>query len=174
MADRPHKTPVEKEIRKAVQSGNYAIDTTKEELREMNPDMVQWRLDRLGIENLSPEAQSHIRGQGKDVNKEVPQEKVKSRHQVRAHADNIDYRKNKDIKELQKNLNEYLGPEGVNAYSKKHSLRVDGIFGPRTQFRLQKFKDLYEHITQDSVFNAIKNQREQWEIDTWKHLRKGR
>ena len=34
MADRPHKTPVEKEIRKAVQSGNYAIDTTKEELRK--------------------------------------------------------------------------------------------------------------------------------------------
>ena len=164
MADRPHKTPVEKEIRKAVQSGNYAIDTTKEELRKMNPNMVQWRLDRLGIENLSPEAQAHIKGENVK-----PEKEVLSRHGVRAHADSIDYKKNKDIKELQKNLNEYLGPEGVNAYDKKDSLKVDGIYGPRTQFRLKRFRDLDEHITQDSVFNAIKNQREQWEIERSKY-----
>lgn len=101
-----------------------------------------------------------------------PQKKIKTRHQVRAHADSIDYKKSKDVKELQNSLNEYLGPKGVNAYDRKDSLRVDGAYGPKTQFRLQRFRDLDEHITQDSVFNALQNQREQWEIDRSKNWKR--
>ena len=47
-------------IRKAIQSGNYAVDTPKSVLREMFPDLAQWRLDRLGMENLSSDTQNYI------------------------------------------------------------------------------------------------------------------
>ena len=47
-------------IRKAIQSGNYAVDTPKSVLQEMFPDLAQWRLDRLGMENLSEDTQSYI------------------------------------------------------------------------------------------------------------------
>tara|TARA_R100000655_G_scaffold34598_9_gene67310 strand:- start:1185 stop:3185 length:2001 start_codon:yes stop_codon:yes gene_type:complete len=47
-------------IRKAIQSGNYAVDTPKSVLQEMFPDLAQWRLDRLGMENLSEDTQNYI------------------------------------------------------------------------------------------------------------------
>jgi len=61
----------EKEIRKAVQSGNFAVDTTKEELRKMYPNMAQWRLDRLGIEKLKPETQEELRSALKKDDKDI-------------------------------------------------------------------------------------------------------
>ena len=47
-------------IRKAIQSGNYAVDTPKNVLQEMFPDLAQWRLDRFGMENLSEDTQNYI------------------------------------------------------------------------------------------------------------------
>ena len=47
-------------IRKAIQSGNYAVDTPKSVLQEMFPNLAQWRLDRLGMENFSEDTQSYI------------------------------------------------------------------------------------------------------------------
>tara|TARA_X000001382_G_scaffold110808_1_gene87514 strand:+ start:737 stop:2521 length:1785 start_codon:yes stop_codon:yes gene_type:complete len=47
-------------IRKAIQSGNYAVDTPKSVLQQMFPDLAQWRLDRLGMENLSENTQNYI------------------------------------------------------------------------------------------------------------------
>jgi len=47
-------------IRKAIQSGNYAVDTPKSALEQMFPDLAQWRLDRLGMENLSEDTQDYI------------------------------------------------------------------------------------------------------------------
>ena len=61
----------EKEVRRAVQSGNYAVDTTKEELQKMHPDMAQWRLDRLGIEKLKPETQKEIKDELDRDDKEI-------------------------------------------------------------------------------------------------------
>lgn len=51
----------EKEIRRAIQSGNFAVDTPKSELRKMFPGMSQWRIDRMGIENLSGDVQEYIK-----------------------------------------------------------------------------------------------------------------
>ena len=53
-------TPDE-EIRKAIQAGNYAVDTPKADLQEMFPEWGEWRHDRMGIENLSPKSKAHIR-----------------------------------------------------------------------------------------------------------------
>ena len=62
----PKKHPESKEITDAVRKGNYAVDTSKEELETMFPGKNYHK--RMGIEKLSDSAQEQIRSEnGSDI-----------------------------------------------------------------------------------------------------------
>ena len=87
----------------------------------------------------------------------------KNRHKIKAFIDNMDYGSNKDVKQLQKHLNFYQGPDNPNRgpgyYEKDNLLKLDGMYGEKTKGRRNLFLQQYEKATQDSVFDAVDKKR---------------
>ena len=58
---------------------------------------------------------------------------------------------------------------GFMTVEDKYSLKVDGIRGPRTNFRIKKFLELNEALTSDSVFNKLNESRKEYEDERDKY-----
>ena len=93
-----------------------------------------------------------------------------NRHSLRKEINEMDNTSNKDVERIQKRINKFMGTEnpdamkhfklGFHPYEDKDSLKVDGMYGNFTKFRIKRFLDLDEALTADSVFNKVKDERD--------------
>ena len=101
------------------------------------------------------------------------------RHDIAKDVKNLGYDDNKKVKDIQKKLNLYMSTDNPKAMKffklgfmpveDKDSLKVDGIRGPRTNFRIKKFLELNEALTSDSVFNKLNESRKEYEDERDKY-----
>ena len=91
----------------------------------------------------------------------MPQQKKKKsagRHEVQSQIDTMDYRSNDEVTILQQLLNSYQ-IETINQYDKKDSLRVDGMYGPKTDTRKEKFINHNRAVSSELLIDSLKAER---------------
>ena len=80
-------------------------------------------------------------------------DKIPTRKEIRDFAKTFNAKSNSDVMHLQKLLDKKMGPSGWNMYSQNDSLKIDGLLGPKTMFRLEKFRQKDDDINNQEIFD---------------------